>query len=38
VAGDLPKDFMVTQTWLKGVEQSHDISAPMSLRIAGLSA
>jgi peptide/nickel transport system substrate-binding protein len=32
------KDFMVTQTWLKGVEQSHDISAPMSLRIAGLSA
>jgi peptide/nickel transport system substrate-binding protein len=32
------KDFMVTQKWLKGVEQSHDISAPMSLRIAGLSA
>jgi len=31
------KDFMVTQTWLKGVEQSHDIAAPMSLRIAGLS-
>ena len=32
------KDFMVGQTWLKGVEQSHDLSAPMSLRIAGLSA
>jgi peptide/nickel transport system substrate-binding protein len=32
------KDFMVTQTWLKGVEESHDIAAPMSLRIAGLSA
>ncbi|WP_433280524.1 ABC transporter substrate-binding protein [Pseudonocardia xinjiangensis] len=32
------KDFMVTQTWLKGVEQAHDIAAPMSLRIADLSA
>jgi peptide/nickel transport system substrate-binding protein len=32
------KDFMVTQKWLKGVEQAHDISAPMSLRIAKLSA
>ncbi|MCW2598828.1 MAG: transporter substrate-binding protein [Frankiales bacterium] len=32
------KDFMVTQTWLKGVEKAHDISAPMSLRIADLSA
>ena len=32
------KDFMVTQKWLKGVEASHDISAPMSLHIAGLSA
>jgi peptide/nickel transport system substrate-binding protein len=31
------KDFMVTQTWLKGVAESHDIAAPMSLRIAGLS-
>ncbi|WP_433559013.1 hypothetical protein ACQPWY_12170 [Pseudonocardia xinjiangensis] len=32
------KDFMVTQTWLKGLEQAHDIAAPMSLRIADLSA
>jgi peptide/nickel transport system substrate-binding protein len=32
------QDFMVTQKWLKGVEESKDISAPMSLRIAGLSA
>lgn len=32
------KDFMVTQTWLKGVEEAHDVSAPMSLRIAKLSA
>ena len=32
------KDFMVTQTWLKGVEQAHDIAAPMSLHIALLSA
>jgi peptide/nickel transport system substrate-binding protein len=32
------KDFMVTQSWLKGVEESKDVSAPMSLRIAGLSA
>jgi peptide/nickel transport system substrate-binding protein len=32
------KDFMVTQKWLKGVEESHDIAAPMSLHIAGLSA
>jgi peptide/nickel transport system substrate-binding protein len=32
------KDFMVTQTWLKGVEESHDIAAPTGLRIAGLSA
>jgi len=32
------QDFMVAQTWLKGVEESKDIAAPMSLRIAGLSA
>jgi peptide/nickel transport system substrate-binding protein len=32
------KDFMVTQTWLKGVAESHDIAAPTSLRVAGLSA
>lgn len=32
------KDFMVTQTWLKGVEQAHDIAAPFSLHIAELSA
>jgi peptide/nickel transport system substrate-binding protein len=32
------QDFMVTQKWLKGVEESHDIAAPMSLHIAGLSA
>ncbi len=32
------KDFMVTQTWLKGVEKAHDIAAPMSLHIAELSA
>jgi len=31
------KDFMVTQTWLKGVEKAHDIAAPMSLHIAELS-
>ena len=31
------QDFMVTQTWLKGVEASHDIAAPFSLRLAGLS-
>ena len=30
------KDFMVTQTWLKGVDKAHDISAPMSLHIADL--
>jgi hypothetical protein len=29
---------MVTQKWLKGVDQAHDVSAPMSLRIAKLSA
>ncbi len=32
------KDFMVTQTWLKGVAESHDIAAPMNLHFAGLSA
>ena len=32
------KDFMVTQTWLKGVEQAHDIAAPMALHLALLSA
>lgn len=31
------KDFMVTQKWLKGVPEAHDISAPMSLHIADLS-
>lgn len=31
------KDFMVTQTWLKGVEQAHDIAAPFSLHLAELS-
>ena len=32
------KDFMVTQTWLKGVQEAHDVAAPFSLRIADLSA
>lgn len=32
------KDFMVAQKWLKGVQEAHDISAPMSLHIAKLSA
>ncbi len=32
------KEFMVAQTWLQGVEESKDVAAPMSLRIAGLSA
>ena len=31
------KDFMVTQTWLKGVAQAHTIAAPFSLHIAELS-
>ena len=30
-------DFMVTQTWLKGVDAAHDIAAPMSLHIDKLS-
>ncbi len=32
------KDFMVAQTWLKGVPEAHDIAAPFSLHIAALSA
>jgi peptide/nickel transport system substrate-binding protein len=30
-------DFMVTQPWLKGVEQAHVVSSPNALRIAALS-
>lgn len=30
-------DFMVAQPWLKGVEQSHVVTNPNSLRLAGLS-
>ncbi|WP_405136136.1 ABC transporter substrate-binding protein [Nocardia sp. NBC_01388] len=30
-------DFMVAQPWLKGVAESHVVSEPNSLRIAGLS-
>jgi peptide/nickel transport system substrate-binding protein len=30
-------DFMVAQPWLKGVAQSHVITVPMSLNLAGLS-
>lgn len=26
-------DFMVTQPWLKGVEQAHDVAAPTSLSL-----
>ncbi|MGY1807931.1 ABC transporter substrate-binding protein [Blastococcus sp. SYSU D00669] len=32
------QDFMVAQTWLQGMEESKDIAAPTSLRLAGLSA
>lgn len=31
-------DFMVAQPWLKGVEQSHVVTNPNTLRLAGLSA
>jgi len=30
-------DFMVAQPWLKGVEESHVVTNPNSLRLAGLS-
>jgi peptide/nickel transport system substrate-binding protein len=30
-------DFMVAQPWLKGVEQSHVVTNPNTLRLAGLS-
>ncbi len=30
-------DFMVAQTWLKGVEESHVVGAPNMLMLAGLS-
>jgi peptide/nickel transport system substrate-binding protein len=31
------QDFMVAQPWLKGVEESHVVSAPNTLTLAGLS-
>lgn len=31
-------DFMVAQPWLKGVERSHVVTNPNTLRLAGLSA
>ncbi len=30
-------DFVVAQPWLKGVEQSHVVTNPNSLRLAALS-
>jgi hypothetical protein len=31
-------DFVVAQTWLKNVEQAHDVAAPTTLIFSGLAA